>query len=434
MPTTNLLKYLRLIIFSLGVFVSNSVSAYYYAYITDHANEEVSKYLHVVNTDLGLLVQSIPLFGTPREIELSHNGEHVYVSTEVIDGNVNASKINIIDTRTNEVLLDRVISVQKTSVWGMTLNKADNIFYATHEEGITRIVDPVLVDPDQIELRHLDVTYSGASLTLSDDENYLFVTGQDGDNNYGISVVDVSQPTMTVILDKLVGPSAGSIDIEFENAGTRKSVYVVNRATSQLIRYDIENYDSSIDFDLVQGQVKSFPDFSYPVDMEFSPDGSEIFVSLSYIINSNQGDGDNGYIQVLDSTTLTEIADVTLSLENGQFSPDVGALHPQAINFDDSGKMHVIKQLWNEYAGTYVSSIDDRVNRFTGDRSFTESFALHLGKRSANQTIGRFIGPDCNECPTGLEETTDPVIRPTAINLFMLLSSFLFLLLFRYKK
>jgi len=413
---------ITLLAYGLFFLQSGAASAFYFAYIPDIANQGESKYLHVVNTDANVLVTSIVIFGAPREVVLSHSGEYVYVSAEIIDGNESISKLNVISTATNELIIP--ISLQTSSAWGMAISQDDSTVYVTHRGGITRILEPV----SRIIQTTLNITYSGVAAVLSDDDKYLFVIGPDNSGvNFGISVIDVSTDTMAVVTDFPLGSDVGSFDIVFDNMD---NLFVLNRSTAELIQINIFNYDLPESFALLERDRFTLPDESFPTDMALNKEHTEIFISLSYVNENNVGTGD-GYIMVLKTLDLSIVDKIFLSLEGSVFALDGGALHPRGLGFDDSGKLHVIKQLWSEFAGTYISSVSDVTNIRSGIRKFNEGAAITMGKRSSNLTNGKFIGPDCSYCPSGIEDVENKRISASAINPVMVMFVLLFLVLTR---
>ena len=416
-------------------------SADYFAYIPDQANDESSKYLHVVNTTYDVLVDSILLFGTPRDVVLSNGGDFVFVSTVVDDGLNSSSKINIIDTLTNINYSLRTIN--HNNVRGLTLSSDDSILFVTHEDGITRIKSPTFYSDPGVDL---NLTYAGTSMAISDDDKYLFVIGTDGNNNHGISVVDVSQDQMVEITTYSIGTDVGVSAIVFDKL---YGLYLVNTSNNptdsrfggSLINLTINNYDSPDTFEIVQGANNSKHDFpldTFPVDLALNSDSTEVFVALSYINNETGIGSGKGYITVIDASNLGSeaIYNMTdLSAEGGGSGyENTGAIHPLSVAFDDSGQLHVVKQIWNEYAGTYVSQIDDFTSIRNQIRTMSESGSVHLGKRSSSQLTGKFVGAECTECPNGLEDNSDLIIHPSAIHPFMLLLSLIFLIPLRFKR
>lgn len=403
--------------------------AYYYAYVPDLSGDENGKYLHVVNTDLEVLVDSIPLFGDPREVVLNHKGNYVFVSSVVTEGSFSVSKINIISTQLNEN--KGTFNINNADyIRSLTISQDDTSLYVTHSNGITRIKGPTTTF-EQTSLTNL--TYTGMSLALSDDDKYLFVVGTDGNNNDGISVVDVSQDTMQEIASYSLGTGAGVTAVIFDKL--YNELYVLNRVSAQLINLKINNYDTPSNLTLTENGVKQFLADSYPSDLAISEDSSEIYVALSYLYDgAGYGDGE---IVLIDPSDLSKAAiyNIDLSKEEGVFSPEdgSGAVHPLAIGFDESGTLHVVKQLWNERAGTYVSLLRDVTDIRTKTRRIYEINSVNLGKKSSTQINGKFVGTNCSYCPTGIESETQPVIRPSAINIYMLLFILLSLFVIRFK-
>ena len=409
------------------------VVADYFAYIPDEATNSSGKYLHVVNTKYNLISDSILLFGDPREVVLSHKGNYVYVSTVITEETRTASTINVISTQTNKTILP--LTIPHESIRGLTLTKDDSFLYATHKDGISRVFIEPTFKFDRVDLA---LRFSGMSMVLSDDEKYLFVIGTDGEFD-GVSVVDISQDEPNEVAALELGPDTGASSIVFDKS--TNELFVLNRTTSQLVNLRINNYDTPSAVELTLGESKQFISDSYPVDLALNADSSELFVALSFL-KDGVGYGD-GYITVLNPAQINgeSVYDrIPLSDEGGNFAPvpgsqsGFGAIHPLAIAFDNATpeKLHVIKQIWNEYSGTYVSSINDVTNIRSGDRKITESTSVHLGKRSSTQITGTFIGPDCSNCPDGLIKEPDPDVRPSAISPLML--SFLFLIILQLRR
>lgn len=421
------IKYI--VIFLVFMAYSGLSQAYYFAYVPDLSGDENGKYLHVINTDLEILVDSIPLFGDPREVVLNHKGDYVFVSSVVTEGSFSVSKINIISTQLNENRGTFNIS-NADYIRSLTISKDDSSLYVTHANGITRINGPTSTF-EQTSLTNL--SYSGMSLALSDDEKYLFVVGTDGNNNDGISVVDVSQDTMQEVASYSLGTGAGVNAVVFDKL--YNELYVLNRVSAQLINLRINNYDTPNNLSLTENGIKQFLSDSYPSDLAISADSSEIYVALSYLYDgAGYGDGE---IVLLDPSDLSKAAvyNIDLSKEEGVFSPEdgSGAVHPLAVGFDNSGTLHVVKQLWNERAGTYVSLLRDVTDVRTQNRQIYEISSVNLGKKSSTQINGKFVGANCSYCPSGVESETQPVIRPSALNFYVLLFILLSLFIIRFK-
>jgi len=431
-------------------FLLNSTSALadYFAYIPDQANEENNKLLHVVNTKYNVLVDSIPIIGSPRDVVLSHRADFVFVSSVSIEGSLSDSKVSVIDTYTNQLMFWITINNTKKNVRGLTITKDDTTLFVTHTGGITRITQPTY-SPVQT---HLNLQYSGTSLVLSDDEQYLFVIGTDANNNDGISVVDISQETMTEIAtaNYSLGTGADVSSIVFDKL--YKELYVINRSNKslneggQLINFGILNYDTPDSLQLEVKKTKFFASDSYPLDVALNADSTELYVVLSHLPSDTDKDNNpdlaegtgNGSIVVLNPSDITGelISNINdLSAEGGGNGyQSLGAIHPLSVAFDNSGKLHVVKQIWNEYPGTYVSSINDTSSVRTGVRNMSEGTSVHLGKISSSQLTGKFVGAECSFCPKGIDLDSQPVIHPSAINPFMLLFAFIFFIPYRLKR
>ena len=405
-------------------------SADYFAYVPDISSDEKSKYLHVVNTDYDVLVDSIVLNGDLRDLVLSNKGDFVFVSSVITEGNLSQSAVNVVSTQTNE--LSATIYIDQEYVRGLTITSDDSTLFVTDTTGVTKIIEPTF----KFERSHLETTYAGMATVLSSDDNYLFVVGTDGGNNDGVSVVDVSQGTMSEVATYSLGTGVGVNNIIFDPL--YKELYVLNRVAGQLINLSIENYDDANNINIVQNSgntLRQFPTDSYPVDLTMNADSSELVVAFSYLYDG-VGYGD-GYISFLDPTDLNGSSnyDLFLSPEKGEFAKDgEGAIHPLSIAYDDRGILHIVKQIWNEYSGTYVTSAYDVTGSRSGIRSIDEVNPVHLGKRASNQATGKFVGVDCSYCPTGLENEIQPVIRPSSLNPFMLLFALIILAGYRIKR
>ncbi|MDH3325629.1 MAG: hypothetical protein OEM38_02790 [Gammaproteobacteria bacterium] len=431
-------KNIKLLIFLSLLLNSANSTADYFAYITDQANDGSSKYLHVVNTRYNILVESVVLIGTPRDLVLSHNADYVFVSTVITEGLDTASNINIVSTQSNTTF--RLIDIQGANVRGLALTSDDSVLFVTHSDGITRVTQPTY-SPDPV---NLSLTYKGISIAISDDDKYLFVIGTDGSNNDGISMVDVE--SFTEVASHPLGDGAGVSSIVFDKLN--KELFVLNRNNisdsngGELINLKINNYGSTTVAPVMEPypETKAFPLDSFPIDIALNADSSEIYVALSFIPGGSDdrlGTG-NGYITVLNAADISGpiIHDINdLSFEGGGVDyQSTGAIHPIAISFDDSGQLHLAKQMWNEYSGTFLSSIDDHTGIRSGVRTWVEVDSINMGKRSSTQMAGKFVGADCSYCPNGLEDDITPVNRPSAISPFMLVFTLIFLILLRLKR
>ncbi len=405
--------------------------AYYFAYIPDQANDSLTKYLHVINTSLDLYVDKILISGTPRDVALNHRGDYVFVSAIITEGSRTVSKINVVSTQENINTI--ALTIPYSFVKGLTLSSDDSVLYVTHDYGVTRIIQPTF----SYVQKEIKLTYRGASVVLSEDDKYLFVIGTDENNIDGISVVDVSQDPMKEVITHELGAGLGANTIAFDN--TSYQLFVVTASNhptdktigGQLIKLDVNNYDFGSP-SLTQLESKAFALNSFPLDVALDPKKSDIYVTLSYTdrVNPDTGYGE-GFVSILDRTNLSATSqNLSLSTEKGVYPPPNGdgAVHPLAIGFDDNGKLHAVKQLWNEYSGTYVSGFYYYTSPQTGTQTLIEKVGINLGNKSSSQLTGKFIGANCTNCPSGLEGVSQPQqSRPSSINPFMILFTLFFL-------
>jgi len=423
------LNTLQLLIFFALLLYSLASHGYYFAYIPDQANDSNNKYLHVINTTLGLYVDKILLNGTPRDVALNHRGNYVFVSAIVNTGSSTNSNINVIDTSSNQNQL--ILSIDANSVKGMTLSSDDNTLYVTHDKGITRIYQ-------YYEQTTLDLTYRGASLVLGYQDSVLFVIGTDDNNTDGISVVDVSQQGMSEIATYRLGSELAANAVVFNPSNNELFVLTTanhptdNISGGQVVRLATKRVSTdAIKLDFIQSHA--FPRNSFPVDIALNPKNTELYIALSYI-NPNGSKHDlgfgNGYISLIDIDNFDKQNNVSLSPQGGQYAltGGFGAVHPLAISFDDSGKAHVVKQLWNEVSGIYVSALKESISGASDSRVIREGSAINLGRSASTQLTGKFIGAKCTDCPSGLTPPNQTVPRASAIDPLIILFFVIFFL------
>ncbi len=164
-------------------------------------------------------------------------------------------------------------------------------------------------------------------------------------------------------------------------------LFVVNRgkAASELVLLEVDNYETPESAALVKIGNHQFPNDSAPSDILYHQEKNELLVSLSYIVNEETtSEIENGYIAVLNASDTTQetssgLRKIFLSDEGGtdnRFPP----IHPTSISLDEFGKIYVIKHIWNNLSGMYLTTLKDSTKNDI--RSVTEKSSLKFGERS----------------------------------------------------
>jgi len=395
-------------------FISLNSKADIFAYIPDHVGvQNQHGLLHVVNASYDVKVETIELFGNPRDIYINKTGDTVFVSTEVEDDGEEESYINLIDTSTNKRV--GLIAVEQGSfVRGMAMNSTESKLYVTHDRGVTEISNPYSLDP---QLKEFTTNYRGTSLVISNDDQYLFVLGQDGNGVDGISLISFDDAINDEIRTGLrLGSGKGAssiIYLDLEN-----ELYVTNRGSDELVLLEVQNYADPLQADLNLVDTLRFEDGASPSDIVYDEEHDELLVSLSFILDERDSTG-NGYIAVLNAFDFHQQPARGLSKiflwDEGGIDNVFDPIHPTAISLDEFGSIHVIKHIWNEHTGMYLARLKDSTNN--GIRTVQEAKSVKLGEQSATLISGTFIGPDCSSCPTGLDHNpNEETKRPSSMD------------------
>jgi len=405
------------ILFSLLIINSTVAIADKYAYLPDQAGSGSSKSVIVVNTTRGVLVDKVPVFGIPRDIVVSNKGDFAFVSSVLND---TESFINVINTST----IDRpkFFSLSGTNSRGLLLTKDDSTLYITHEEGISKIEDPNISHSES----NVDLSFSGTMLVLSNDESILFVIGIGANNEEGVSIIDTS--TFEEVTSHSFGTNVAASAAVYDN--TREKLYVTYKAENKVVSFKIDKNTNPTSIIVNEDETHKYSNTSSPIDLALNADDSELYVALSYIDKNGNAGNDNGYISIIDPTIFSRVrpgnwSQINLSSEDVEYRQG-SAIHPLAISISPDGELHITKQIWGNKGGYFMVRIGDEIDEESGERQLFEATSVFLGDKVSTQAIGQFVGPDCSDCPSGIETQQLPVERPASINHFFL---FLILLL-----
>jgi len=391
----------------LNLLFSQVVSASYYAYIPDLSGKSVI----VVNVVDRVIVETVPLFGNPRDIHINDIGSTVYISTVVQDGNTEQSYINVLNTL--DLDKPKLIPIPFDNVRGMTVNQSSTDLYITHDVGVTRIRNPLAGN----EMADLATSYRGKVLKLSNDEKYLFVLGQDEalPPNFGISVVETE--TMLEVATFPLGTAKNSNDMAYDN--NLKKLFVVNQDTDELVSIQVNQYSDPTSINLSVIKTTTFQDRAGPIALALNEQTSELFIALSHFgFAQTETSAQEGYVARLNANDIhSAVLDIALSDEDSSYTPIVN-IHPATIGITDSGNVFLVKQIWSDQAGLYISELRSRSGSQT---RINEINSLYLEERASIFSTGKFIGPICTECPTGLDGPATASERPSALNPFLLI-------------
>jgi len=420
------LKFLKIILLSSIFMPIMYAKADYFTYTPDLSE----KLLHVYNTTLNRLVVSANLVGSPRNVYVSHSGTKVFISSVIAEGN--QSYINVLNAINNKVEANGAIRISGENVRGLVITQDDNTVFVTHENGVTKIERPGIINTST----DLDLTYRGMNIIISEDEKYLFVVGTDNSNNDGISVVDVA--TFTEIADYSLGTAKGASEIVFNNNNTDPKLFIALSEGDQVVSVKIDGYDSADTLSLDLFKVRDFKIGANPIDLQLNNNNTELLVVLSYI-KEQQGTG-NGNVVLLDTADISAtnevsgISEIFFSNEKSTYSQGA-VIHPLALNIDENGFIYVLKQIWSDTTGIYVTKLKDSTNISTGKRTIEEIQSYNLGNKVSTLANGQFLGPDCESCPDGSVDTDlEDVERPASLNTYiLLLLTSLLLLMRRFK-
>jgi len=383
-----------------------------FAYVPDHVGvDNQHGKLHVVNTSYGVKVESIELFGNPRDVLINKTGDTVFVTTELEELGEEKSFLNIIDTSNNTQ--NNPLEIPGSFARGMVMTNDESKLFVTHDRGVS-VFNPYSVSPS---MQLIETDFRGASLVITEDEQYLFVIGTNRNGVDGVSLVSLNSPANVEVTSLSLGlgkDSATGVYLADEN-----KLFVANRGEDayELVVLEVDNYETPESASLIQIGIHKFSEGAAPSDILYHKENNELLVSLSYIVDEKTTTA-NGYIAVLNASDTTKetnsgLSKIFLSDEGGtenRFPP----IHPTSISLDEFGGIHVVKHIWNDLSGLYLSKLKDSTKN--GIRSVTEKSSLKLGNQSATLSNGTFIGPDCSACPTGLDyDPNDNLVRPSSI-------------------
>jgi len=421
------IKYFAII--ALLLFAHSRVNADYFAYVPDISANQSQKLVHIYNTTLKRKVKSLVILGDPQDVLVSHSGKFVFVSAIINDGVLIQPVINVVNAFTNSLNLSNVVRIDGTFVRGMALSKDENKLFVIHDDTISIINGPGFAN--SVTKTDLSLTYNGMKAIITDDDKYLFIVGKDTAENDGISVVEVS--SMTEIRHYPIGTGKGASEIVFDNINKR--LFVALSQSNEVVAVRIENYNNAQALSLDTYQTRNLPFNSSPADIHLYKNNTELLVSLSYIKNQlGTGDG-NILILKTDDISANNISNdftIFLSKENSAYTLEGGAIHPRAVNVDDQGIIHVLKQIWSDTNGLYLVKLKDSTNTTTGERTISEFESFNLGGQVSTLANGRFIGPDCKECPKGEGQPEVKIgERPASLSFLIILVLFSTLVLTR---
>ena len=386
-----------------------------------------TKYLEIYNTTLNLYVDSVKLLGSPRNVQVNHDGSLVFVSTVASDSSgASQSYLHTINTVTYEKSQPQVIPLDGKNVRGLVISNDDRNLYIVHEDGVTLVNNP----GSSNNMSELDLTYSGLNLTLSDDNDYLFVIGTNGGSD-GVSVVELATFTEITSLD--LGINKGANEIVFSKEHFK--LFVANSISDEVVPIQINNYSDPENLSLEAESALSLATGANPVDLKLHNNGTELIVVLSYIATDQSGPTGQGSIIIVKTDDITVantdlVNIVGMDAEGSMGGNAGGIIHPLAINIDDNNNIYLLKQIWSDVTGIYVVKLKDSTD-FTGKRTIEKQSSYNLGNKVSTLANGQFIGPDCEDCPDGADSIFDPVERPAAFNPFSLLIMAIFIYLLR---
>jgi len=396
------------LVIGLSLFVH--AKADYFAYVPEFVSGD---YVHVVNTNHNVLVTSISVFGSPEHVLVTRSGRFVYVNSRLqVEGEEDSVYLNVIDALSNTQT--GLISLPGNFVGSMALSADDQTLYVTQSDGLSIIQNPYISN-GAIKSEY-SLTYTGLNAELTADGKYLFVLGTDSNSVYGISVFEIA--TNTEVASYELGADLGSIALLYND--DEKLLYVANRAVDQLVSLKVSNYLEPASFSLVVDTIRQFSEGSSPTDIAFYSAKNELLVPINGSKDEKDTLGRDGYIAVLNPLNISEdasngITRINLSDEEttfAQFSP----IHPFSISIDDVGRIHTLKKIWSDKNGLYLNTLSDFTSSRNGSRSITEKSSINLAPQGDTRATGRFIGPDCEECPKGDINNDDGFTRPSALN------------------
>ena len=394
----------QIILLAFLSFLSVCANANYYAYIPDNTGLDQGQThadrIFVFNTRDHVIVNTIPTFGRPRDVAISPDGSTVYFSTIDKPDQPNNSYINILNTHTLEN--PRPIRVtDQTNVRGMAISQDNTTLYVTHANGVTRIKAPLVTD----EQATIQTLYRGKTLILSDDGKYLFVLGQDDAFNFGVSVV--ATDTFTEVKDYAIGQNTDSNAIIYHN--TLQKLFIANQATNEVVSLQLNNYDDENNVTLTEINRVQFPDKYGPTAFTLIEATNELYVAVSmsgYTFEDTSTANSplkEGYVALLDARDINHtVKEIALSDEESTYT-DIVNIHPVSLGKTPTGAVFLLKQLWGDRAGLYISWLRKTISG--NNVYFSEINSTLIGKTVTIYSNGNFIGPDCTACPTGVDDT-----------------------------
>lgn len=411
----HLLK-ISIIVFALFIGIINTGHANYYAYVPDLSDRSLS----VINTNDQVKVQTVPLHGSPRDVLVNHAGTYVFVTTEVDSANRSDSFLNVVST--NTLSQPNLLAVNFEDVRGMAISSDDASLFITHKVGVTRLDNPV---GSNRSVTDVATDYRGAAMALTPDDRLLFVVGSNEGFDGGVSVIDAS--TMEQLFSFPLGTGVDTSAIALDVA--KSQLYVTNRATSELVVLRINNINDPSNITLEETTRRQLDVEAHPFALALDTFNSQLYVSLSYVkIEGDFRDEDayeeigtgEGLVAVFNTNNLNGNAiPITISAEGAEFEGGPpgsrGKVHPASIAFNNDGVPFLLKRIWAQEGGLFISEIEV-ITPPNGNTSYSETNSMRVSEIGSVFANGKFIGPRCDSCPTGVDETTTTrVQRPSAL-------------------
>ena len=369
-------------------------------------NHESYTKIQMFNVSFGKKVATLLLKGKICNVEMSYDGMWAYVSTSYNNpaGGVD-SFVNIF--RTDTAYLRHRLSIPgELSNGEIALSQDGLSLYITHSNGVTKIHEPNQVGKNLItsesgetsvvdivlEQTEIPSIYSGQSLTLSNNDRYLFVSGTDSDGIDGISVIDVA--TQTELTSFQLGENRQPTSLIFED--DNHQLYVANTLSDQLVTLSVSINDEPESIELSVISERQMESGSRPVDMALKD--NNLLVALSFRDENTLESFGEGRIDVISTQDDSLKTTIPLSREGNDGSLAV-EVHPISLAIKKE-TLHVLKRLDGDSPGLYIESITNWSEEIENNSKILSNTQL-LDAKIDTSLNGNFVGPECLKCSNG---------------------------------
>ena len=369
---------------------SSSIYAAKFAYIPILRESGV---VHVVDTSVPEIVASIPAHN-PTGVAINTDGSKVYVTQRFINSQGN---VIIIDAHENTVLDTKIENEHFQQPASLVYHPGTNALFVTHNNGITKIGLDIDGLPNG-ESQKLPAEYNSGEIDYFGD--YIFSTGEKIDPNTQTPVdsgVSMFRASNGDFIGEIRLDNSGTIGIGLDPVNSR--LYISNRTdnTISVLKANTSGLFLEETIQLKEG--------SGPFGVAYDPNYERLYVANTATtggyedygveIDGQQVAGTLASIELRTATKTVEYE--SLSVTDSRYAY-TSSLHPLALNYDsEEDELFIIKDLWLSLnGGTYLSIIRNGL----GGLDIENEIHLQIDARQKPQFSGRFLGPECSQCPT----------------------------------